>query len=232
MATQSLDVTVLRVFTDVRGEFGNRIGLLPANTVDVEQRQQVAAHAGFNETVFVDLPDPSSATAQLHIFSPAVPVPFAGAPAVAAAWWLRQRGTPVRTLHVPAGVITVEYGNQSVAVQVPCAWAPELVIDDLSSPADVVHADAADYQDGFEHLVWAWADQALGLVRCRVFAPEVGIGEDEAAGAAAIRLTDYLGRSLTIVQGRGSVIRTTWTPRGWVWITGQVAADGFTDVAR
>ena len=30
-------------------------------------------------------------------------LPFAGHPTVGAAWWLRERGTPIRTLQVPAG---------------------------------------------------------------------------------------------------------------------------------
>lgn len=226
MATSSLEVTVLRVFTDVRGAFGNKIGLFTSNDVAPEERQQVAAQCRFSETVFVDLPDTSSATAQLHIYSPAVPVPFAGAPALAAAWWLRERGRPVHTLHVPAGVISVEYGNHGVAVRVPSEWAPDLVMHDLPSPDAVAHAEADDYADGFAHCVWSWVDRSLGLVRSRVFAPELGIGEDEATGAAAVRLTEYLGCNLTIVQGHGSVIRTSWSTSGWVWVTGDVVADG------
>ena len=46
--------------------------------------------------------------------------------------------------------------------------------------------------------------------------------EDEATGAAAVRITDYLSRDLTIVQGKGSVIYTRWSPEGWVHIAGRV----------
>ncbi|MDQ1653794.1 MAG: hypothetical protein QOI35_2994, partial [Cryptosporangiaceae bacterium] len=39
------------------------------------------------------------------------------------------------------------------------------------------------------------------MVRCWAFAPGVGTAEDAATGAAAIRLTDQVGRALTIRQG-------------------------------
>ncbi|MDT5299131.1 MAG: hypothetical protein QOG79_2373, partial [Mycobacterium sp.] len=50
--------------------------------------------------------------------------------------------------------------------------------------------------------------------------------EDEATGAAAVRITDYLGRDLAITQGKGSQIRTSWNPEGWVKVAGRVVDDG------
>ena len=46
----------------------------------------------------------------------------------------------------------------------------------------------------------------------RVFAPRVGVDEDEATGAHAVRLAALLGREITIRQGRGSLILAE--PRG------------------
>jgi predicted PhzF superfamily epimerase YddE/YHI9 len=51
---------------------------------------------------------------------------------------------------------------------------------------------------------WAWIDEEAGIIRSRVFAPGVGIAEDEATGAAAVRLVTELGRPVRIVQGNGS----------------------------
>ena len=59
-----------------------------------------------------------------------------------------------------------------------------------------------------------------------MFAPRLGIREDEATGAAAVRITEYLSRDLTIVQGQGSIIQTTWSAEGWVQVAGRVADDG------
>jgi predicted PhzF superfamily epimerase YddE/YHI9 len=65
-------------------------------------------------------------------------------------------------------------------------------------------------------------------VRSRLFAANLGVAEDEATGSAAVRMTDYLSRDLTITQGKGSVIRTTWSPEGWVQVAGRVVDDGVT----
>ena len=58
-----------------------------------------------------------------------------------------------------------------------------------------------------------------------MFASNLGVPEDEATGSAAMRLTDYLSRDLTITQGKGSVIETTWSPEGWVDVAGRVVND-------
>ena len=63
-----------------------------------------------------------------------------------------------------------------------------------------------------------------------MFAPYLGIIEDEATGAAAVRITDYLSRDLMITQGKGSVIETQWSPEGWVRIAGRVVDDGVTHI--
>ena len=42
------------------------------------------------------------------------------------------------------------------------------------------------------------------------------VPEDEATGSAAVRLTGHLRRNLTITQGKGSQILTTWYPEGRV----------------
>ncbi len=39
-------------------------------------------------------------------------------------------------------------------------------------------------------------------------------------------MTDYLSRDLTIIQGKGSVIETRWSPEGWVRLAGRVVNDG------
>jgi len=52
----------------------------------------------------------------------------------------------------------------------------------------------------------------------------LGIPEDEATGAAAVRITTQLERALTIVQGRGSVIHARWLG-GDVEVGGRVVLD-------
>ena len=55
-----------------------------------------------------------------------------------------------------------------------------------------------------------------------MFAPAMGIVEDEATGSAAIQLTTQLGRNLVITQGAGSHLHTTALADGWSTVGGQV----------
>jgi predicted PhzF superfamily epimerase YddE/YHI9 len=226
----SIDVTVLRVFTDHEGKFGNPLGVVDAEAVAPGDRQRVATQLGYSETIFVDLPATGSTTAHARIFTPATELPFAGHPTVGASWWLRDRGTPIKTLRVPAGVVAVRYEDDLTGVNARADWAPEFAIHDMASPGAVIAADPAEFDDNVSHYLWAWLDEAAGTVRARMFATDLGVPEDEATGSAAVRLTDYLSRDLTIVQGKGSIIETTWSAEGWVRVAGRVISDGPTRI--
>ncbi|WP_343601942.1 PhzF family phenazine biosynthesis protein [Mycobacterium sp.] len=224
----SIDVTVLRVFTDAQGNFGNPLGVVDAGTVESSGHQQLAAQLGYSETVFVDLPAAGCGTAHARVYTPVTELAFAGHPAVGVSWWLRERGTPIRTLQVPAGIVQVSYDGDVTAVDARSEWAPEFAIHDLESLDDLLAADPDDFPDDIQHYLWAWIDQSAGSLRARMFAANLGVPEDEATGSAAVRITDYLSRGLTIVQGKGSVIETTWSPAGWVRVAGRVVDDGVT----
>ncbi len=221
----SIDVTVLRVFTDQGGRYGNPLGLVDADTVDPADRQRIATLLGYSETIFVTLPEAGTHTAHATIHTPAAELPFAGHPTVGAAWWLNKRGTPVKTLQVPAGIVQIGYDGDLTAVSARAEWAPAFSIYGLDSAEDLAAASPEDYTDDAEHYVWAWVDRDAGSIRSRMFAPRLGIPEDEATGAAAVRMTEHLSRDLTIVQGKGSVIETAWSPDGWVRIAGRVVED-------
>ncbi|MDT5166772.1 MAG: hypothetical protein QOD02_71 [Mycobacterium sp.] len=222
----SIDVTVLRVFTDSAGNFGNPLGVVDAATVEPDQRQRLAAQLGYSETVFVDLPAAGSATAHARIYTPLTELPFAGHPTVGASWWLRAAGTPIRTLQVPAGVVQVSYDDDVTAISARSEWAPGFAVHDLESLDDLAAADSADFPDDVAHYLWAWIDESAGSLRSRLFAANLGVAEDEATGSAAVRITDYLSRDLSITQGKGSKIETTWSPQGWVRVAGRVVNDG------
>ncbi len=224
-----IDVTVLRVFTDSDGNFGNPLGVVDASQVEPRERQRLAAQLGYSETIFVDLPSAGSTTAHATIYTPATELPFAGHPAVGASWWLREIGRPINTLQVPAGLVQVSHsaGSQGdlTAVSAPARWAPEFAIHELGSLDELANADPADFSDDVAHYLWTWIDRSAGSLRARMFAANLGVQEDEATGSAAVRITDYLSRDLSITQGKGSVIETSWSAEGWVVVAGRVVKD-------
>lgn len=226
----AIDVTVLRVFTDENGAFGNPLGVIDSATVSPADRQRIATQLGYSETIFVTVPEQGAHTAHAHIHTPTTEMPFAGHPTVGAAWWLQQRGTPIRTLQVPAGIVAVDYSDDLTSVSARAEWAPEFAIYDIDSAEALAAADPDDYGDGDKHYMWTWLDRDAGVIRSRMFAPALGIREDEATGAAAVRITEYLNRDLTIVQGHGSVIHTVWSPQGWVQVAGRVIEDSRRDI--
>jgi len=221
----AIDVTVLRVFTDAGGNYGNPLGVVDNSTVEPADRQRIATQLGYSETIFIDLPAAGSNTAHARIFTPAVELPFAGHPTVGASWWLREQGCAINTLQVPAGIVQVTYDGELTAVSARSEWAPDFAIYNLSSVDELMAADPSDYSDDVEHYLWTWLDQATGTIRSRMFASHLGVPEDEATGAAAVRVTDHLSRDLQIVQGKGSMISTEWSPEGWVRVAGRVVSD-------
>ncbi|HEY5855428.1 MAG TPA: PhzF family phenazine biosynthesis protein [Aldersonia sp.] len=217
----SVHVYVVRVFTADDGSGGNPLGIVAADSVAPPDRQAIATRLGFSETVFVT---PTAPVAQMQIFTPATELPFAGHPTVGTAWWLRAGGTAMQALDVPAGRVEVGELDGLTTVRARAEWAPEFVFHDLDSPADVDALDPASFT-AEHHYAWAWISRDDGTIRSRMFAPDMGIAEDEATGAAAVRITARLQRDLRITQGRGSTLVTRWDPQGWVRLGGRVVAD-------
>ena len=226
-----IDVTVLRVFTDSDGDYGNPLGVVDAALVRPPDRQQLASELGYSETVFVEIPAADANTANAVIYTPQIEIPFAGHPTVGLSWWLRENGTPVKTLQVPAGVVQVSHAaNGRTGISARAEWAPDFAIYDLDSLDALSAADPGDFSADTAHYLWTWVDEPAASLRSRMFAANLGVPEDEATGSAAMRITDYLRRDLVITQGKGSVIETTWSPQGWVGVAGRVVNDGVRQV--
>lgn len=216
-------VEVVRVFTDVTGRLGNPLGIVRAGAVAAIDHQLLAARIGHSETVVVD--DPVAGRARMRIYTPARELPFAGHPTVGAAWWLADQGHPVKIIDVPAGPVEIQMLDDGLVwIRARAEWAPEFTFDEFSDAAFLDTVDPRHFTDG-QHYVWAWTNEARGAVHARMFAPALGIAEDEATGAAAIALTAKLRRSLIITQGAGSQLFTEWDSDGWVRLGGRVVAD-------
>jgi predicted PhzF superfamily epimerase YddE/YHI9 len=211
-----VELHVLRVFTDREGRFGNPLGVVrDGGSVPADERQPLATELGYSETVFVD----DAERGEIQIFTPAAEIPFAGHPTVGTGWLLG-----VEVLRVPAGEVRVRRDGDVTWVAARPEWAPEFDSVRLGSPADVTTLSAPP--PGFhDPAVWAFEDEDRGLVRSRVFPVSLGIEEDEATGAAAVRLGALLGRELTIRQGRGSILHVRPLTDGFVEVGGRVVVD-------
>jgi predicted PhzF superfamily epimerase YddE/YHI9 len=208
---------VLKVFIGDGGAGGNPLGVfLDGSEMPENDRQAVAADLGFSETVFVD----DVERGEVRIFTPATELPFAGHPLVGTAWLLAEEGSRVSVLRPPAGEVPVRYEDDLTSISGRPAWAPKFEHIQLGSPAEVEALDGSP--EGHDMAaVWAWEDEEAGRVRVRVFPVRMGIKEDEATGAHAVRLAARLGRGIVIRQGEGSMILAEPQPDGSVEISGR-----------
>ncbi len=207
---------VLRVFVGEGG--GNPLGVfLDGGEVPGSARQRVAGRLGFSETVFID----DARRGVLRIFTPSTELPFAGHPLVGTTWLLARKGFEVPSLRPPAGEVPVRMEDEAVFVTGRPEWAPPFEHVKLGSPKEV---DALPGPPAGKDLVgvWAWEDKEAGRVRVRVFAPRLGVEEDEATGSYATRLCAALGREISIRQGKGSRILARPRSHGTVEFGGRV----------
>jgi predicted PhzF superfamily epimerase YddE/YHI9 len=213
---------VLRVFAGEGGEWGNPLGVfLDGAEVPVERRQAVATELGYSETFFVD----DRARGACRIYTPASEIGFAGHPSVGTAWLLAREGEGGDSLHPPAGEVAVRFEGELTFISARPEWSPpwEMIRFGSAAAVDALDGPPGGREDGI--YVWAWADEAAGLVRSRCFALAEGIGEDEATGSAALMLTAELDRPLRIHQGRGSVLDARPLGDGRAEVGGRVVLD-------
>ena len=209
---------VLRVFAGPDGRGGNPLGVfLDGAAIPAQRRQAIAVDLGFSETVFVDDP----AEGAIRIFTPGRELPFAGHPTVGTAWLFRETGAPADVLRPPAGEVHFRFHDDRTWIHADPAWVHIFEHEQLPTPADV-DAAVGPAMGAPGRYVWSWLDEPTGVVRARYFPTEFLIAEDEATGAAAVRMGQVLGRPLTIRQGVGSEILVRPQPDGTVVIGGRV----------
>jgi predicted PhzF superfamily epimerase YddE/YHI9 len=190
------------VFVAPDGAGGNLLGVyLDAGPV-AGSEQRIAADLGYSETVFVY----DRAEARLRIFTPAVELPLAGHPLVGASWLLHRDGAAPTVLRPPAGEVPTWQDGDLTWIRARPEDGPDFDLVELDTVAEV-EGLAASPDGGGKTIAWAWIDEPAGLMRVRAFLPDLGVPEDEATGAAALRLCALVGRPVQIRQGVGSVLR-------------------------
>lgn len=205
---------VLAVFCGGDGRYGNKLGVVRDGRAipDEASRQALAKQLGYSETVFVDDPE----RGVVDIYTPSVRLPFAGHPLVGAAWLL-----DLEVLDLPVGEVWARGDGEFTWIEARAEWVPPRTLRRYDSVEEV---EALQVPPPGEWVyAWAWEEEAAGRVRARAFPGRGdGIDEDEATGAAALLLTERLGRALNITQGRGSQIMTAPGPDGVIELGGRV----------
>jgi predicted PhzF superfamily epimerase YddE/YHI9 len=213
---------LVNVFAAEDRSYGNPLGVfLDGAGVPAGERQQVATDLGYSETVFVD----DTSTGELHIFTPASELPLAGHPLVGSGWLIERETGSCDMLRPPAGEVPTWQDGEVRWIRARPEWAPNIELRQYDTPADVDALDGPPDHLGFVDC-WAWIDEKAGKVRSRVFVLDEGIPEDEATGAAALRIGAHLDRALEIRQGEGSLLLAHPGPDGTVEIGGRVVYQG------
>jgi predicted PhzF superfamily epimerase YddE/YHI9 len=212
------ELHVLRVFVGPDGRGGNPLGVfLDGAAIAPDRRQAVAIDLGFSETVFVD----DVQEGAVRIYTPGRELAFAGHPPVGTGWLFRETGAPSTVLRPPAGDVPFRHDAERTWVRARPEWVHPIAVEELASAAEV-EAQPGQPMGAPGRYVWAWMDEAAGVLRSRYFATDVGILEDEATGAAAVVMGGLLGRAVTIRQGVGSEILVRPGDDGTVEIGGRV----------
>lgn len=211
-----IEVVVLRVFCGTDGEGGNPVGVvMDGGAVADDDRQAIARHLGYSETVFVD----DTQQGRIRIYTPTLELPLAGHPLVGTGWLLAQEGYPADSLQTRAGTVTLRHEGELTWAAAHAEWCPPFELVALESLEEVEAQEPGG--EGW-YYVWSWIDEGAGKVRARCFVPEAGIPEDEATGSAAMRLCASLGRPIDVHQGRASLIHARPLSDGFVEVGGRV----------
>ena len=195
---------------------GNQLAVFPtAGGLDTPLMQAIARELNLPETVFVFPPDDPARTTRLRIFTPRTELPFAGHPTLGAAFVLASIGEVALDGSSTSVVFEEGVGPISVTIRaeggrptyctltvarLPEFGPPPPPVDEIAAVLSL-HPDDIRV-DGFYPFAEATGRRGADI-RARMFAPELGIAEDPATGAAAAALAGYL--AATLPPGNGTL---------------------------
>jgi predicted PhzF superfamily epimerase YddE/YHI9 len=215
------DVSVLYVFTDEQGNFGDMATVIldEAAGIPDDTRQEIARNLQAVETAFVN----DAADHQVSFMHGQGEIDFAGVPAVGVAWLLGQReGRPISRLQARGGEITVAYENGLTWVRASLSALPRWRHVRYAD-ADLIDRISLFETASWTHtMVWAWISEKAGTIRALTFAPDWDIPEAMGNGSGSILLAYLLGRVIEIRHGKGSVIYARPAGHGFADVGGRV----------
>lgn len=222
-------VHVLRVFADSSGNFGDTATVIidEGKQISDAKRQAITRQINTAETTFVN----DIASANISIMHTQGEIDFAGVPAIGAAWLLSKLdGKSITAMKGGAGDINVKQDGELTWVRASLATMPPWHHKKLEN-AQAVERIALYETKTWEHtMVWAWIDEARGLIRARTFATDWGILEAEGNGSSAMLLAATVNKSIEVKHGAGSVIFANPASNGCADVGGRVAKEPSTNV--
>jgi predicted PhzF superfamily epimerase YddE/YHI9 len=218
------DIHHLRVFTDTNGEFGDAASVVidEGRHITDSRRQALTRRLGTGETTFVnDLLGPN-----ITIMHYTGEVGFAGVAVLGTAWLLTQlRRKPTESMQGRNGLISTWQEGELTWARASIATMPPWHHEQLET-AGAVERIKREATRAMEHtMVWAWVNEAKGLVRARTFASDWSIPEAEGNGSGSLLLASQLRRNLEIKHGAGSEIFAIRSDAKSAAIGGRVVED-------
>ncbi|HEX7963955.1 MAG TPA: hypothetical protein VF466_05205 [Candidatus Saccharimonadales bacterium] len=215
------DAHLLRVFADIEGNFGDAASVVidEGRRIPDAERQAIARKLDTGETIFVN----NLANADISVVHPQGEIGFAGVGMLGAAWLLAKlRGKPTEKMQGRDGEITVWQDNGLTWARASLAIMPPWNYKQLES-AKAVERITLKETETLEHtMMWAWIDEAKGLIRARTFASDWDIPEAQGNGSGSMALAARLKREVEIKHGAGSVIFAKPAPGECADIGGQI----------
>lgn len=216
---------VLRVFTDPSGKYGDLASVVidEGRHIPDAERQAITRRLHTSETTFIN----DVANASISIMHYQGEVSFAGTVALATAWLLTKLwNKPTDVIHGRDGDITTWQDGDITWVRTDLSTLPPWHHKQLENP-EAVERIVLEETTAMEHtVVWAWVDEAKGLIRARTFASDWDIPEAQGNGSGSMMLAAQLKREIEIMHGEGSVIFAKPEDDNQAAIGGQVTEEG------
>ena len=212
---------MLRVFTDADGQFGDAASVIidEGRSIPDTERRNIARKLNTGETIFVN----DVAIANISVVHSQGEIDFAGVGILAVAWFLaRLSGKPLDHIQGRSGTITTWQENDITWARASLATMPPWQYKHLES-AEAVENVQLEGTLKLEHtMMWAWMDEAKGLIRARTFASDWDIPEAQGNGSGSMVLAAQLDRPIAITHGEGSVIYASPAPGSCADIGGRI----------
>lgn len=214
---------MLRVFTNAEGNFGDLASVVidAGRRISDLERQTIARELATGETAFIN----DQVGTDVSIVHPQGEIGFAGVAVLGAVWLLGKRNSSIAVIHSRDGEIKVWQDGELTWARASLSIMPPWNYKQLESAEAVEGIKLEDTTNAEHTIMWAWVDEAKGLIRARTFAADWEIPEAQGNGSGSMVLAAQLKRGIEITHGEGSVIFAQPAPDNCADIGGRVVMD-------